>query len=107
MEKINFHTYKVSVIFAYVPINTCLFVYAQAAVEEGIVVGGGCTLLRLASKVDAIRESLENDEQKVMETDCLFSSFIFPIYAYGYTSCLIPDMKTSLVNLYNLPFVSV
>lgn len=37
----------------------------QAAVEEGIVVGGGCTLLRLASKVDAIIETLENDEQKV------------------------------------------
>lgn len=41
----------------------------QAAVEEGIVVGGGCTLLRLASKVDAIKETLENDEQKVIETD--------------------------------------
>lgn len=37
----------------------------QAAVEEGIVVGGGCTLLRLASKVDSIKESLENDEEKV------------------------------------------
>jgi hypothetical protein len=37
----------------------------QAAVEEGIVVGGGCTLLRLASKVDAIRDSLDNDEEKV------------------------------------------
>uniref|UniRef100_A0A0E0FZU3 RuBisCO large subunit-binding protein subunit beta, chloroplastic n=1 Tax=Oryza nivara TaxID=4536 RepID=A0A0E0FZU3_ORYNI len=37
----------------------------KAAVEEGIVVGGGCTLLRLASKVDAIIETLENDEQKV------------------------------------------
>lgn len=37
----------------------------QAAVEEGIVVGGGCTLLRLASKVDAIRETLDNDEEKV------------------------------------------
>ena len=37
----------------------------QAAVEEGIVVGGGCTLLRLAAKVDAIKDTLENDEQKV------------------------------------------
>jgi len=37
----------------------------KAAVEEGIVVGGGCALLRLASKVDAIRDTLENDEQKV------------------------------------------
>ncbi|KAK6284487.1 hypothetical protein POUND7_003439 [Theobroma cacao] len=37
----------------------------KAAVEEGIVVGGGCTLLRLAAKVDAVRETLDNDEQKV------------------------------------------
>ncbi|XP_039049008.1 ruBisCO large subunit-binding protein subunit beta, chloroplastic-like [Hibiscus syriacus] len=37
----------------------------KAAVEEGIVVGGGCTLLRLAAKVDAVKETLENDEQKV------------------------------------------
>uniref|UniRef100_A0A453MSU2 RuBisCO large subunit-binding protein subunit beta, chloroplastic n=1 Tax=Aegilops tauschii subsp. strangulata TaxID=200361 RepID=A0A453MSU2_AEGTS len=36
----------------------------KAAVEEGIVVGGGCTLVRLASKVDAIKQTLENDEQK-------------------------------------------
>nr|KJB64726.1 hypothetical protein B456_010G062100 [Gossypium raimondii] len=36
----------------------------QAAVEEGIV-GGGCTSLRLASKVDAIKDSLDNDEEKV------------------------------------------
>ncbi|KAG0474604.1 hypothetical protein HPP92_014290 [Vanilla planifolia] len=41
----------------------------KAAVEEGIVVGGGCTLLRLASKVDTIREGLENDEQKVLSID--------------------------------------
>ncbi|KAF9626582.1 hypothetical protein IFM89_036097 [Coptis chinensis] len=37
----------------------------KAAVEEGIVVGGGCTLLRLAAKVDAIRDTLDNEEQKV------------------------------------------
>lgn len=37
----------------------------KAAVEEGIVVGGGCTLLRLSTKVDAIRERLENNEQKL------------------------------------------
>lgn len=37
----------------------------KAAVEEGIVAGGGCTLLRLALKVDAIKETLENDEQKL------------------------------------------
>jgi len=37
----------------------------KAAVEEGIVIGGGCTLLKLAAKVPQIRETLENDEQKI------------------------------------------
>jgi chaperonin GroEL len=37
----------------------------KAAVEEGIVIGGGCTLLKLAAKVDAIKASLSNEEQKV------------------------------------------
>ena len=45
--------------------NSGIEIDFQAAVEEGIVVGGGCTLLRLASKVDAIKESLDNDEEKV------------------------------------------
>jgi len=35
----------------------------KAAVEEGIVIGGGCTLLKLAAKVEAIKATLENDEQ--------------------------------------------
>lgn len=33
--------------------------------EEGIVVGGGCALLRLSASVDAVKDSLENHEQKV------------------------------------------
>ncbi|KAH7284158.1 hypothetical protein KP509_34G041900 [Ceratopteris richardii] len=37
----------------------------KAAVEEGIVVGGGTALLRLASKVDDIKATLENFEQQV------------------------------------------
>ena len=37
----------------------------KAAVEEGIVIGGGSTLLKLAQKVDAIRDSLQSEEQKV------------------------------------------
>ncbi|KAJ6821273.1 ruBisCO large subunit-binding protein subunit beta, chloroplastic [Iris pallida] len=37
----------------------------KAAVEEGIVVGGGCTLLRLAAKVDAIKDTFDDIEQKV------------------------------------------
>jgi chaperonin GroEL len=43
-----------------------LFWIIQAAIEEGVVVGGGCSLLRLSKKIDAIKESsLENIEQKV------------------------------------------
>ncbi|KAB2024055.1 hypothetical protein ERO13_D06G053150v2 [Gossypium hirsutum] len=50
-----------------IPYKTaCFWAIYQAAVEEGIVVGGGCTLLRLASKVDAIKDSLDNDEEKVV-----------------------------------------
>ncbi|KAL8136238.1 hypothetical protein AgCh_010731 [Apium graveolens] len=39
--------------------------YIEAGVEEGIVVGGSCTLLRLTAEVYAIKDSLENDEEKV------------------------------------------
>ncbi|KAK3222722.1 hypothetical protein Dsin_009747 [Dipteronia sinensis] len=37
----------------------------KAAIEEGVVVGGGCSLLRLSAKVDKIKELLENEEQKI------------------------------------------
>jgi chaperonin GroEL len=37
----------------------------KAAVEEGIVIGGGCTLLKLAAAVDDIKAELPNDEQKL------------------------------------------
>lgn len=37
----------------------------KASIEEGVVVGGGCCLLRLSMKVDKIKESLDNEEQKV------------------------------------------
>jgi len=37
----------------------------KAAVEEGIVIGGGCTLLKLAAAVDAIKDKLPNEEQKL------------------------------------------
>nr|CAB3484615.1 unnamed protein product [Digitaria exilis] len=38
----------------------------RAAIEEGVVVGGGCSLLRLSEKIDAIKESsLDNIEQKI------------------------------------------
>ncbi|GLJ51348.1 hypothetical protein SUGI_1091780 [Cryptomeria japonica] len=37
----------------------------KQAVEEGIAIGEGCVFLMPSSKVDAIRETLENDEQKI------------------------------------------
>ena len=37
----------------------------KAAVEEGIVVGGGCTLIKLSKKVESLKAGLENDEQRV------------------------------------------
>nr|XP_051217514.1 ruBisCO large subunit-binding protein subunit beta, chloroplastic-like isoform X2 [Lolium perenne] len=37
----------------------------MAAIEEGVVVGGGCSLLRLSKKIDIIKESLDNAEQKI------------------------------------------
>ncbi|KAJ4974743.1 hypothetical protein NE237_007917 [Protea cynaroides] len=37
----------------------------KAAVEEGIVVGGGCSLLRLSLMVDHIKDILDNEEQKI------------------------------------------
>ncbi|CAH8349053.1 unnamed protein product [Eruca vesicaria subsp. sativa] len=37
----------------------------KGSVEEGVVVGGGCTFLGLAAKVDPIKDTLENEEEKV------------------------------------------
>ncbi|CAK9879571.1 unnamed protein product [Sphagnum jensenii] len=50
----------------------------KAAVEEGIVVGGGCALLRLSSKVDAIKDTLKNYEQKV-GADIVKRALSYPI----------------------------
>ena len=37
----------------------------RAAVEEGVVPGGGCTLLRLSEKVDVIKRRMTDPEQQV------------------------------------------
>jgi len=50
----------------------------KAAVEEGIVIGGGCTLLKLAAKVDAIKATLENDEQK-LGADIIRKALAYPL----------------------------
>ena len=34
----------------------------------GVAIGGGCTLLKLAAKVDAVKETLSNEEQKVCKS---------------------------------------
>lgn len=48
----------------------------QAAIEEGVVVGGGCSLLRLSQKVDGIKKLLDNEEQQVIICSILLS---FPL----------------------------
>ncbi|KAL4185608.1 hypothetical protein AMTRI_Chr10g6820 [Amborella trichopoda] len=50
----------------------------RAAIEEGIVVGGGCTMLRLSLKVDTIKKSLENEEQKV-GADIFRKALVYPM----------------------------
>jgi chaperonin GroEL len=50
----------------------------KAAVEEGIVIGGGCTLLKLAAKVDAIRATLPSDEQRV-GADIIKRALAYPL----------------------------
>ncbi|CAJ2648284.1 unnamed protein product [Trifolium pratense] len=37
----------------------------KSAIDEGVVVGGGCSLLRLSQKVDSIKNLLDNEEQKI------------------------------------------
>eukprot|EP00192_Tetraselmis_astigmatica_P003421 CAMPEP_0117661706 /NCGR_PEP_ID=MMETSP0804-20121206/7677_1 /TAXON_ID=1074897 /ORGANISM="Tetraselmis astigmatica, Strain CCMP880" /LENGTH=567 /DNA_ID=CAMNT_0005468585 /DNA_START=524 /DNA_END=2227 /DNA_ORIENTATION=- len=50
----------------------------KAAVEEGIVIGGGCTLIKLAAMVDEIKAELPNDEQK-MGADIVRRALSYPI----------------------------
>lgn len=52
----------------------------QAAIEEGVVVGGGCTLLRLSLKIDEIKEQLDNEEQQVQN-----AAFTFPVPMFIFT----------------------
>lgn len=76
----------------------------QAAIEEGVVVGGGCSLLRLSKKVDGIKKILDNEEQMVITCSMLLSfpssrlkfiiiTFIFVLFLftgylrYGFLIC--------------------
>ncbi|GAA0177541.1 hypothetical protein LIER_29709 [Lithospermum erythrorhizon] len=49
----------------------------KAAIEEGVVVGGGCCLLRLSLKVDGIKECLDNEEQKI-GADIMKRALLYP-----------------------------
>jgi chaperonin GroEL len=58
----------------------------KAAVEEGIVVGGGCALVRLAGLVDAIKEEVcENDEQR-MGADIVRKALPYPLKLISYNA---------------------
>ncbi|MFQ6620311.1 hypothetical protein Gotur_000306 [Gossypium turneri] len=65
----------------------------QATVEEGIVVSGGCTLLRLASKVDAIKDSLDNDEEKVNCGQMLLGACSISGQEFLMSDCVVVEIK--------------
>ncbi|CAG9460522.1 unnamed protein product [Pedinophyceae sp. YPF-701] len=50
----------------------------RAAVEEGIVIGGGCTLLKLAAAIEDIKKDLPNEEQRV-GADIVRKALQYPI----------------------------
>ncbi|PNW70983.1 hypothetical protein CHLRE_17g741450v5 [Chlamydomonas reinhardtii] len=50
----------------------------RAAVEEGVVPGGGCTLLRLSEKVDVIKRRMTDPEQQ-MGADIIKRALCYPI----------------------------
>jgi chaperonin GroEL len=57
----------------------------KAAVEEGIVIGGGCTLLKLADQVDEIKETLENEEQMV-GADIIKRALSYPLRSVAHNA---------------------
>merc|ERR1719379_3345492 len=50
----------------------------KAAIEEGIVVGGGCTLVKLSKNVSKTLTLLEDDEQKV-GADIVRKALLYPL----------------------------
>ncbi|KAF3774397.1 Chaperonin 60 subunit beta 4 [Nymphaea thermarum] len=51
---------------------------AKAAIDEGIVVGGGCSLLRLSLKIDKVKETLGTEEEKI-GADIFKRALAYPI----------------------------
>ncbi len=60
----------------------------KAAVEEGIVTGGGCTLLRLYNMVDAFKADLTDDEQKVGSSCASYTFAEIPCPRLSRFNCL-------------------
>jgi chaperonin GroEL len=50
----------------------------RAAVEEGIVVGGGCTLIKLSEQAESFKYSLEDEEQRV-GGDIVRKALLYPL----------------------------
>ena len=55
----------------------------KAAVEEGIVIGGGTTFLKLGQFVDGIKEELDNDEQRLARTSSKALSYPMRLVAFN------------------------
>jgi chaperonin GroEL len=50
----------------------------KAAIEEGIVVGGGCTLIKLSKEVESVKHSLENEEQRI-GSEIVQKALLYPL----------------------------
>merc|ERR1711964_254428 len=50
----------------------------KAADEEGIVVGGGCTLVQLSKETEVIKNETQNDEQKI-GTEIVRKALLYPL----------------------------
>merc|ERR1719409_428775 len=57
----------------------------KAAVEEGIVIGGGTTFLKLGQFVDGIKEELDNDEQR-LGADIIKRALSYPMRLVAFNS---------------------
>ena len=57
----------------------------KAAVEEGIVIGGGTTFLKLGQFVDGIKDELDNDEQR-LGADIIKRALSYPMRLVAYNS---------------------
>ncbi|KAJ0488983.1 putative chaperonin Cpn60/TCP-1 family, groEL-like apical domain superfamily [Helianthus annuus] len=58
----------------------------KAAIEEGVVVGGGCCLLRLSLKISEIKKLMDDEEQKVSPQTSLH--FHIPLLLFDKFFCI-------------------